>query len=67
MTESLAVTHLFADELLPQELPGLEHVGDVVERTEALVFVLALFLKTAKERETFRLREQFHFFFGVLR
>lgn len=52
-TESLAVTHLFADELLPQELSGLEHVGDVVERTEALVFVLALFLKEAKERRNF--------------
>lgn len=63
----MAVTHLFADELLPQELSGLKHVGDVVERTEALVFVLALFLKRAKERETFRLQEHFNFSFGVLR
>lgn len=37
-------THLFTDELLPQELAGLEHVGDVVERTEALVSVFVLLL-----------------------
>lgn len=67
MAESSALTHLFADELLPQELAGLEHVGDVVQRTEALVFVLALFLKRAKEKETFRLQQDFNFGFGVLR
>lgn len=57
----LAVAHLFADELLPQELSGLEHVGDVVEWTEALVFVLALFLTRAKEREPVRLQKHFLF------
>lgn len=37
-------SYLFADELLPQELAGLKHVGDVVERTEALVSVLVFLL-----------------------
>lgn len=37
-------THLFTDELLPQELAGLEHVRDVVEWTEAFVFVFVLVL-----------------------
>lgn len=40
----LVQTHLFTDELLPQELAGLEHVRDVVERTETLVPVFVLLL-----------------------
>lgn len=40
----LVSTHLFTDELLPQELAGLEHVRDVVEWTEAFVFVFVLLL-----------------------
>lgn len=37
-------SYLFTDELLPQELAGLEHIGDVIERTETFVFVLVLLL-----------------------
>lgn len=37
-------SYLFANELLPQELAGLKHVGDVVEWTETFVFVLGLLL-----------------------
>lgn len=37
-------SYLFTNELLPQELTGLKHVGDVVERTETFVFVLILLL-----------------------
>lgn len=37
-------SYLFANELLPQELTGLKHVGDVVEWAEPFVFVLGLLL-----------------------
>lgn len=43
--------YLFTDELLPQELAGFEHVGDVVERTESLVFVLVLLLGRKREKD----------------
>lgn len=39
-------SYLFTDELLPEELPGLEHVRDVIQRTESFVFVLVLLLNT---------------------
>lgn len=42
---TLSGSYLFTNELLPQELPGLKHVGDVIEGTEAFVFVLVLLLK----------------------
>lgn len=42
---SVGGSYLFTNDLLPQELPGLEHVGDVVERTETFVFVLVLLLR----------------------
>lgn len=43
-------SYLFANELLPQELAGLKHVGDVVEWTETFVFVLGLLLKQRKRK-----------------
>lgn len=43
-------TYLFTDELLPQELTGLKHVLDVVERTETFVFVFVLLLNRRTER-----------------
>lgn len=58
--KGLVSTHLFTDELLPQELAGLKHVRDVVEWTEAFVFVFVLLLNTkggkmggAEERKLF--------------
>lgn len=44
ISAGLVQTHLFTDELLPQELTGLEHVRDVVECTETFVFVFVLLL-----------------------
>lgn len=44
ISAGLVQTHLFADELLPQELTGLKHVRDVVEWTETFVFVFVLLL-----------------------
>lgn len=43
-------SYLFANELLPQELAGLKHVGDVVEWTETFVFVLGLLLSRENRR-----------------
>lgn len=43
-------SYLFANELLPQELAGLKHVGDVVEWTETFVFVLGLLLSRENGR-----------------
>lgn len=43
-------SYLFTNELLPKELTGLEHVGDVVERTETFVFVLVLLLNRDRGR-----------------
>lgn len=51
MIESpVAGSYLFANELLPQELAGLKHVGDVVEWTETFVFVLGLLLNRENGR-----------------
>lgn len=47
----LSMSHLLSDELLPQELPGFEHVGDVVQRTETFVFVLVLLLEREEKRQ----------------
>lgn len=44
--------HLFTNQLLPQELTSLKHVGDVVEWTETFVFVLGLLLND-KEGESY--------------
>lgn len=44
-------SYLFTNKLLPQEFPGLKHVGDVVERTEAFVFVLILLLKREESED----------------
>lgn len=44
LTQEQAAAHLFPNELLPQELTSLKHVGDVVEWTETFVFVLGLLL-----------------------
>lgn len=44
--KSVDVSYLFTDELLSEEFTGLKHVGDVIERTESLVFVLVFLLNT---------------------
>lgn len=53
VSAALVQTYLFTDELLPQELTGLEHVRDVVEWTETFVFVFVLLLKGQGRRESY--------------
>lgn len=43
---SFSGSYLFTDELLPQKLASLKHVGDVIKRTESFIFVLVLLLNT---------------------
>jgi hypothetical protein len=43
-------SYLLANDLLPHELAGLEHVGDVVDGTETLVFVFILLLQRERRK-----------------
>lgn len=58
LSKSVISSHLFSNELLPQELAGFKHVGDVVERTETFVFVLVLLLNRDKGRMGRRVRKK---------